>query len=136
MVCVYCGNKTIVTNSRLQKQLNKVWRRRECPSCHAVFSTLEHVIYENVLALQKGTSHIIPFQREKLFLSIYNSCRHRPNAISDAVALTDTVMGKVVDRQQNHTGLLLRDKLVKTTSETLKQFDNVAYTYYLAYHSL
>ena len=135
MVCVYCGNKTAVINSRLQKQINNVWRRRQCATCRAVFSTLEHVVYENTLAVQDSMSHIMPFQREMLFLSIYDSCKHRPNAISDATALTDTVLSKLTEFKENHKGLLSRDKLVQTTSDILKQFDNAAYVHYAAFHA-
>ena len=135
MVCVYCGNKTSVINSRLQKQINNVWRRRRCTKCHAIFSTFESVVYENTLAVQDSTSHITPFQREALFLSIFDSCKHRPNAISDATALTDTVLSKLRELKENHKGLLSRDTLVKTTSDILKQFDNAAYVHYAAFHA-
>ena len=135
MVCVYCGNKTAVINSRLQKQINNVWRRRQCTKCQAIFSTLEHMVYENTLVVQDRLSHIMPFQREVLFLSIYDACKHRPKAISDASALTDTVLSKLQEHNENNKGLLTRDVISKTAADILKTFDNTAYVHYFAFHT-
>lgn len=135
MVCVYCSNDTRVTNSRLQKRQNQIWRRRQCLSCGAVFSTTEAVTYGNALAVQNGTSHITPFSRDLLFLSIYESCRHRTQAAADAAALTDTVIAKL-HRLQESPGSLDRDTIVLAASETLKAFDAVACVHYLAFHPL
>ena len=134
MVCVYCNNETAVINSRLQKQINNVWRRRQCLNCHAIFTTLEHTMYENTLAVQDSLANIVPFQRDVLFLSIYDSCKHRPNAISDAKALTDTVLSKLLAHKKNDKGLLSRSELAETTRSILKQFDNTAYVHYSAFH--
>jgi len=135
MVCIYCKGETHVTNSRLQKRTNQVWRRRQCNSCQAIFSSLEHVVYEGGLTVQSSTSHITPFQRDKLFLDIYDACRHRSNAISDATALTETVLSKLLALRTSQ-GLIPRDTLVKITDSVLKQFDRSAHVHYLAFHSL
>jgi transcriptional regulator NrdR family protein len=135
MVCIYCEGKTHVTNSRLQKRTNQVWRRRQCNSCQAIFSSLERIVYEGGLMVQNSTSHITPLQRDKLFLDIYDACRHRPNAISDATALTDTVLSKLLALRASQ-GLIQRDILVKITDSALKQFDRSAHVHYLAFHSL
>lgn len=78
----------------------------------------------------------MPFNRDKLYLSIYSSCKHRPNAITDASALTETALSKLIKSQKSSQGLVLRDNLVKIVSETLKQFDDVAYVHYGAFHGL
>ena len=75
--------------------------------------------------VQSSTSHITPFQRDKLFLDIYDACRHRSNAISDATALTDTVLSKLLALRASQ-GLIQRDTLVKITDSVLKQFDRSA----------
>jgi transcriptional regulator NrdR family protein len=136
MVCLYCAGETKVTNSRHQKQLNKVWRRRQCLTCRAVFSTLEHSIYENNLVVQGKSQKIAPLQRDKLFMSIYNACKHRPSAVSDATALTDTVLGKILTSQDGGAGVVLRGTLTNITSSVLKKFDNAAYVHYVAFHPL
>lgn len=136
MVCAYCGNETAVVNSRLQKQINKVWRRRQCFKCQAIFSTLEHIVYENTFVIQDKMLRLMPFQREKLFISVYESCKHRPQAITDASALTDTVIGKLQKHQGVDMGVLSRDIIIKTTREVLNKFDNSAFVYYSAFHEL
>src|SRR5690348_1875861 len=97
MVCIYCGNKTDVINSRPQKRHNKVWRRRRCTKCEAVFTTTEAAaLAESLRVARKAKPNTLqPFLRDKLFLSIYKSCQHRPDAIQDASALTDTVVSRL-----------------------------------------
>lgn len=135
MVCIYCRSKTEVTNSRLQKKTNAIWRRRRCTVCQAIFTSTEHIAYESSLAIGYGTSHIAPFQRDILFLSIYDACRHRKHATSDAAALTETVIGKLL-QLGTKDGVVPRNVLVSTAEETLKRFDTAASVHYLAYHPL
>jgi len=93
MTCIYCAGKTQVINSRHQKRPNQVWRRRKCATCGNVWSTIEAVNYALALAVRQPAGNIEAFLREKLFISIYESCKHRPNALEDAEALTGTVIG-------------------------------------------
>ena len=133
MVCIYCGNKAEVTNSRLQRKSNAVWRRRRCTVCHAVFTSTERIAYESSLAVGYGTSHITPFARDLLFLSIYDACKHRKTGVADASAITETVLGKLL-QLNTQDGVIPRDALVTIVSETLKRFDTAASVHYLAYH--
>ncbi len=135
MVCIYCTGNTNVTNSRLQKRTNTVWRRRRCTLCKAVFTTSEGVAYEGALGITNTASHIVPFERDLLFLSIYEACRHREYAVKDATALTNTIIAKLY-RLQDEPGLIDRDNVIMLTSETLKAFDPIACVHYLAFHPL
>ena len=135
MVCIYCGAKTQVINSRLQKRVNVVWRRRRCQSCRVVFTSLEQNDYENALVVERDASHIIPFRRDELFLSVYEACRHRHNAVADASALTKTILGQLPAIQTSE-GRISRDKLVGLVYDALKRFDAVAAIHYNAFHSL
>lgn len=133
MVCIYCGGKTAVTNSRHQKRLDRVWRRRRCAQCGAVFSTVERVIYGESFVIRNRMSHIVPFDRDTLFLSVYDACRHRTDATGDAAALTDTVITKILTcRIPNEA--IQRALLVRTTTDVLQAFDAAAATHYLAFH--
>src|SRR5258708_4601040 len=125
MVCLYCGGKTEIYNSRSQRASNSTWRRRRCLACGATFSSIESLAYGSSLALQNGTSHIVPFKRDVLFLSLYEACRHRKHPIADATALAGTVVGKLLKKQTK--GLLTREEIIKTASTALKQFDHAAY---------
>lgn len=135
MVCIYCGKDTHVINSRLQKRTNSVWRRRHCPYCGAVFTSLEHTAYERSIGVSITTSHIVPFDRDLLFLSLYEACRHRPKAVSDAAALTDTVIRKLIPRHIID-GTLKVDDIVRVTTGILRRFDKAAYVHYQAFHPL
>ena len=133
MVCVYCGNRTQVTNSRLQKKANQVWRRRQCQSCQGLFTTLEQIDLATSLLYKNGSNHVEPFQRDILFLSINDSLKHRKTASSDATALTATVMAKLFPQIKEAT--IQRADIIKVATEALKRFDKPAATSYQAFHS-
>lgn len=132
MVCIYCGSETLVTNSRLQRRTNRTWRRRRCQKCGAIFSSLEQVVYEGSIAVQNSMSHIVPFSRDQLYVSIYEACKHRASAVTDASALSDTILGKLVPSHLN--GLVQRDDIVHITEQVLRRFDTAAAVHYAAYH--
>lgn len=75
---------------------------------------------------------LVPFSREILFVSIYESCKHRTTAIDDAAALTQTVISKL--SAELNDGVLNRSTITKTTAGVLQRFDPVAATVYHAYH--
>jgi len=72
------------------------------------------------------------FSRDKLFISVYDSLRHRKSALSDAEALTVTIITKLRDILQD--GILTKAQLVAISHETLERFDKTAATVYRAYH--
>jgi transcriptional regulator NrdR family protein len=135
MVCVYCSAETNVINSRHQKRTNSVWRRRQCTACKAVFTSIEKNVYENSLSFKHDKKSIAPFMRDILFVSIYDACRHRHDAISDATALTDTILGEM-QHSQSTQGIIERNDLIQTASNVLRRFDTAAYVHYQAYHRL
>lgn len=131
MKCVYCSSETKVTNSRLQKKPNRVWRRRQCLVCQATFTTEEQAVTDTSL-LVSGAKRVEPFSREKLLLSVYEALRHRKTAISDATALCDTIWGQL--QPQINTAQLERRQIIETTLGILKRFDKAGATAYLAFH--
>ncbi len=140
MICTYCGSETQVINSRHQKRTNSVWRRRKCTVCEQVFSTSEQVDYEKSWVVQYGdaktskASKPRPFIRDKLLMSVHASLGHRPTALSDALGLTQTIvgtLGKLVDQE----GGLYSAAIATISVDTLQRFDKVAATMYRAYHS-
>jgi len=132
MICIYCGGDTQVINSRLQKRPNQVWRRRKCVECAAIFSTHESVAYDAVWRVKKADGMLVPFVRNKLFISLYKSLAHRPSAIDDATALTDTIMGQLLKSSPN--GLLLVASVRDTAHTVLERFDKAAAVSYQAFH--
>lgn len=134
MVCIYCGSTTQVTNSRLQKRVNQVWRRRQCSECHNTFTTHEIVEFGTSVAVRRSPRGLAPFSRDELFISIYESCKHRPAALSNAGALTQTVIGLL--RERIVDGILDRDVIAAVTTAALERFDPTVGTMYKAYHPL
>ncbi len=132
MVCVYCESPTRVANSRSQLRSNKIWRRRICDSCGGIFTTFEEVDVTSSIAVSKNSSksHLEPLSRDKLFISLYESCR-RPTALKDAEALTATVITKSLKKLNG--GILSQKSLEQTALETLKRFDRAAAAHYKAY---
>lgn len=133
MVCIYCGQKTKIINSRHQKRLNQKWRRHRCQSCNAVFTTIEAFEPSSTLLVAKGKK-TAPFDRESFFISVHESVKHRPTSVQDAKALTDTIIALLTAQAERAT--LSRQKIISTTADTLKKFDKAAHTHYLAYHKV
>lgn len=132
MVCIYCGSATQVVNSRLQRRSNHIWRRRRCLSCLSIFTTEEHAELSGAIMVQYSSKSLRPFSRDQLFISIYESCKHRDSALRDATALTLIIIGSLL--KHTRTGLLHREDIVKTAYVALTRFDAAAATYYHAYH--
>ncbi|HEX7633150.1 MAG TPA: hypothetical protein VF401_02370 [Candidatus Saccharimonadales bacterium] len=133
MVCIHCGAETHVTNSRPQKRLNQVWRRRRCDDCGAIFTTEEVAQYTTSWAVLDTAGHIRAFNRDKLFLSIYGSLQHRATALADATALTDTVIKKLGNHVRE--GVIIGSHLAQTVQVALNRFDKAASVHYQAFHS-
>lgn len=131
MVCLYCGQNTQVTNSRHQKRLNQIWRRRKCISCGAIFTTTEVVDLGGALRVHK-TAGLEPFSRDTLLLSLYESLKHRKSAIQDATALTSTVISTLHPLAEDT--VIDRDVITTVSTSVLERFDKVAATHYAAFH--
>ena len=133
MVCIHCGSKTNVLNSRLQHRNNQVWRRRQCNNCGAIFTTEESALYSASWRVQDSKGRLKPFSRDKLLLSLYNSCGHRSTALNDASGLSDTVIKRLLAQTDN--GLLNKKTIAEVSLVVLNRFDKSASVHYLANHS-
>lgn len=132
MVCIYCGSKTRVSNSRAQKRLRTTWRRRACESCGAVFTTIETPDLNASLRVRLADGSLRPFERDVLLVSIVQSLGHRKDAVTAASALTNTIVVNVLKTAQG--AVLDRSNIIRETFVALQHFDAVAATYYAAYH--
>ena len=131
MVCVYCGGETEVLNSRPQQRVNKIWRRRSCRTCLGVFTTIENIETGYTHLVKKTSGHLEPFLRDKIFISIYDSCKHRKSAVEDSTALTDTVISSILQQSQN--GIISTSLLRQTVLSVLQKFDSAASVFYQSY---
>ncbi len=132
MVCVYCGGDTRVSNSRLQVKANRTWRRRVCLRCKNVFTTLEAAELPTTLLFKDKMGNLWPFERDILYISVYEACRHRKSPTSDSSSLVDTIVSKLMHKVLSAT--IDRSQVLDTVSVVLRNFDNAAYVHYQAYH--
>jgi transcriptional regulator NrdR family protein len=132
MVCVHCGHATGVINSRGLARTNRVWRRRRCHHCQAVFTTLETTDYSSTWLVRGVSGRLEPFLRDKLYLSLHASCRHRQTVVSDAAALTDTVIKKLLTQARD--GVIERAVIIRAVQVALNRFDKAASVQYQAFH--
>lgn len=132
MVCLYCAHNTRVVNSRSQKKTNQIWRRRLCINCRSIFTTTEAIVYKKEVLVSKGTA-LEPFSRDKLFISLYSSLKHRATALSDARELCDTISSRLISLLDKEATIEAQ-KITNTTQVCLNRFDKVASTHYRAFH--
>ena len=134
MVCVQCGHKTAVINSRHQRRSNRVWRRRQCEACGALFTSEERPDYLRSWRVRDKTGHLEPFSRDKLFLSLYEAVRHRSTAVADAGGLADTVINKLGGQVQD--GVVQASVIARTAQVALNRFDRAASVAYQVFHAV
>lgn len=133
MVCLYCGGKTEVVNSRPQKRINQIWRRRKCSACGAVFTTNERIDYSATIVVKRKPSGLEPFERDTLLVSLATSLGHRPTAVGDAAALATTVTRALLSAAEN--GVVEVTNITAESYKVLNRFDTLAAAHYRAYHS-
>ena len=133
MVCIYCGSKTKVTNSRAQKKTGQTWRRHTCTVCGAIFTTIEAPDLSGSLRFVAHDTTLRPFERDVLFVSITQALGHRRDAVAAASALTATIIAQLLKTAEG--GLITRSKVVSTAAATLTRFDKASAVHYTAYHS-
>ncbi len=133
MNCIYCAGDTSVVNSRPQKRTNSVWRRRECKDCGVIFTSNEHIDLSGVIVV-RNNRHSEPFSRDKLFISIHDSLKHRKAPLTDAQALTDTVIKHMLTvriEPEVSVGILSN-----YCHQVLEKFDRAAASHYAAFHDI
>lgn len=122
-------------NSREQKRVGNVWRRRSCSRCEALFTTIEAPDLSTSVRVRssKAPTTLTPFNRDVLFMSLVRALGHRKDAIEAADALTTTTIGQLL---KHHSGALVEASMIRdATHTTLMRFDKVAAISYAAYHA-
>jgi len=100
-----------------------------------MFTTRElPVLAQSVLVRRGSDKKLQPFSRDRLFLSIFEVCKHRGRAIVESGALTETIMAIVL--KNLHDGVVERDLVAHTANTVLNRFDSVAAGLYAAYHPI
>lgn len=133
MFCINCTHTTTaVRNSRPNKKMPSVWRRRVCPACGHAFTTYEKPsLAENKPVMKtEGTE---AFNLGRLIQSVAASFSHDIHkAQYDSLWLAETI-----ESHLSTTSEALTPKLIAAvTYSTLKRFDELAALQYAAKHHL
>ena len=128
MVCPYCSCDSKVTNSRLQKRSNSVWRRRNCLKCGAVWTTVEAIQAPTTYRVSKH-EQVTEFKPETLLISLYEALRHKKTAEQDAAYVLSTVMQKL---QAKKLALWPTELITQTAYDVLRRYDAPAGAVYKA----
>ncbi len=131
MVCIYCGGETKVTNSRLQSRSNQVWRRRQCLSCQAVFTTHESIELESALSVNDG-GRLKPFLPDLLLNELMLALKDRNDVYTASRELLGTIVKKLLALPQKP--VYQPADISKLTAEVLSRFDKQAFLRYQADH--
>lgn len=131
MVCTYCASKLKTTNSRHLNRNNGTWRRKKCTDCGAVFTTIEQSDFKSSWLVNKNDV-LSPFSRDNLYISIFNSLKHRNRALDEASELSTTVINKIQSDIQD--AVINVSKIKEITHKCLSNFDFVASVQYKAFY--
>ncbi|MBX6334560.1 hypothetical protein IRY61_04455 [Candidatus Saccharibacteria bacterium] len=120
----------------MQRHNNHVWRRRSCTKCSSIFTTIERPDLTGSFVVgspgaKKG--QLQPFSRDKLFLTVYECCKHRSNAVEEAASIVQTVINQLV-MQNRENGLIERAEIAQKAYNALKRLDPTAAAIFAAYH--
>ncbi len=133
MHCPYCNHKTDVVNTRHKSSTNQIWRRRSCTNCQAVFTTHESADTSTLFIVKSGT-RTSPFDPDRLYISIYESMRHRKQSYQDARGIYGTVLTNIIHNLENAS--IDRDEIVQIITKILRRFDQASSVQYSAFHPI
>ena len=131
MNCPYCKSDSKVSNSRPTAKGTQIWRRRTCKLCGRIWTTQEVIDLTTSHQVTSPNNPSEPFRRDKLFISIKGACAHRKSSLSDATALTDTVLAQVL---RQNTATISNQQLKEITLKVITRFDKTAGAVYRAKH--
>lgn len=127
MKCPFCGClDTQVKDSRPNEEGTSIRRRRLCPECGARFTTFEYVQSRDLVVIKKNDIRV-PFEREKLYRSIYLALRKR-DVDSEKI---DLLVGSLIKQlEAKGETEIPSSEIGEMVLEALLKLDKVAYIRY------
>ncbi len=124
MRCPFCGYEdTRVLDSRELSEGRAIRRRRECPQCHARFTTYER--YETgPITVVKKDGRREKFDRKKILNGLLKAFEKRPVTMDDIEKIVDNIVSTL---QKSGTLEVPSELIGKLVMEELKKVDQVAY---------
>ncbi len=132
MLCPYCNIDSKVTNSRLQKRSNSVWRRRQCFECGAIWTTIESMKGSVTFKVLRDED-LVDFHSEILLISLYEALKHRKTPEIDAQYVFETVTNNLHSLK---VPIFSTNLIANTCYKVLKNYDKLAADLYRAMHDI
>ncbi len=140
MICPFCNKgDTRVTNSRKHMKASSVWRRRNCTSCKAIFSTNEEFAPQSGVLVRKPDKSRQDYNKARLLIDILSCFDHdKKKGLEAAWWLTNSIETKVL-----RTATVKGQKIVITSQDiklialdTLEKYDRSSAVQYAAKHGV
>jgi len=119
-----------VSNSRIQKRNNQIWRRRACLDCGTTFTTHELAFLPDLFMVDKSGA-LTPFEPSKLLIDLSDALKHRQDRYVASRELTAIIINKFRSSIEDKPVLSARD-IAKTTADTLRHFDKRGWQRFVA----
>lgn len=131
MICIYCDSETRVTNSRLQKRSNQIWRRRKCTACGAVFTSHEAIDLSSSLIVDYGALQK-PLLIDKLFTEVLLALQDQKDCYVTAREITSTVIAELLKLPEKP--IFKSQTISQIAAKVLKRFNRQAWLRYVSEH--
>ena len=127
MKCPFCGfTDTQVKDSRPNDDNTMIRRRRECPKCHARFTTAETVQLRELVVIKKNGDRR-PFDRDKLLRSIVLALRKRDVTLDQVDQLVNNIVRNL---EQSGDAEIQSAEIGRHVMQAHLTLDKVAYIRY------
>jgi transcriptional repressor NrdR len=124
MRCPFCGYEdTRVLDSRELSEGRAIRRRRECPNCHARFTTYERYETGPITVIKKDGRRE-KFDRRKILNGLLKAFEKRPVTLEDIERIVDNVVSTL---QKSGTIEVSTEQIGRIVMDELKKTDQVAY---------
>ncbi len=124
MRCPFCGNHdTQVKDSRPTEDNSAIRRRRYCPACESRFTTFERVQLRELIVI-KGSGDKVPFDREKVKVSMDIALRKRPVDQDRIERIVNSIQRQLETSGENEIPTKVIGEMIMNT---LRELDQIAY---------
>jgi transcriptional repressor NrdR len=124
MKCPFCGyQESKVLDSRLNKEMDTIRRRRECLKCAKRFSTAEKIEQELPLVVKRDGRREA-FDAAKIMSGLRKACEKRPIAITNLEKIVSRIEYALTERSEKE---IRSTEIGQMVMDELKKMDEVAF---------
>lgn len=124
MKCPYCSfTETKVLDSRMNKEMDTIRRRRECLKCGKRFTTAERLEEGGLLVIKKDGRREV-FDRTKILNGLKKACEKRPISITTLEKIVSRIEYNLFEKNERE---IKCSEIGEMVMDELKRLDEVAY---------